>query len=241
MSKIKDITGERHGRLLVVSFAGVSIHNKSLWNCQCDCGNLKTISSNLLQKGKVQSCGCLRSELLSGKNKKHSMSSSKEYKTWCSIKKRCYNTSSEDYQMYGGSGIIMSESLKNNFENFLNEIGECPKDNQRWSVDRIDNSLGYIEGNIRWALDTQQARNKGKYSNNSTGVTGVTFQVNDCSSYYLARWREHIDGESKERAKSFNINKLGKEEAFRLACEYRDKKIAELNSLGYGYSENHGK
>lgn len=28
---------------------------------------------------------------------------------------------------------------------------------------------------------------------------------------------------------------------FAMACNYREDKIAELNALGYGYTENHGK
>jgi hypothetical protein len=38
----------------------------------------------------------------------------------------------------------------------------------------------------------------------------------------------------------FSISKLGNDEAFRQACEYRAKMIAELNEQGANYTERHG-
>lgn len=40
---------------------------------------------------------------------------------------------------------------------------------------------------------------------------------------------------------SFSCNKYGHEQAFQLACQWREQKIAELNAQGAGYSERHGK
>ena len=60
MSKLKDLTGQRFGRLTVIKRAENDKHNRPTWLCRCDCGNEKIISSVSLQKQK--SCGCLRSE-----------------------------------------------------------------------------------------------------------------------------------------------------------------------------------
>ena len=61
----KDLTGQRFGRLVVVSKnEEVSEQKKSLhWNCKCDCGNEKIIWGSDLKRGKTQSCGCLNNEL----------------------------------------------------------------------------------------------------------------------------------------------------------------------------------
>ncbi len=37
--KIKDLTGMRFGRLLVLSYEGKNQYNRAMWKCRCDCGN----------------------------------------------------------------------------------------------------------------------------------------------------------------------------------------------------------
>lgn len=62
--KIRDIRGERFGRLLVESFSHIA-ENKgknAYWVCMCDCGTRKTISSGSLRSGCTTSCGCFVSE-----------------------------------------------------------------------------------------------------------------------------------------------------------------------------------
>ena len=60
MTKIIDLTGQKFGKLTVIKFGG---RNKvTLWECQCDCGNIKTISGKNLKSGQIKSCGCLRKE-----------------------------------------------------------------------------------------------------------------------------------------------------------------------------------
>jgi len=63
-NKIKDIRGERFGRLVVASFSHVATHNgrNAMWSCLCDCGNTSIVDSGALRSGSTQSCGCLGSE-----------------------------------------------------------------------------------------------------------------------------------------------------------------------------------
>ena len=58
--KFIDETGNRYGFLTVLEKdEELSIKNhRAYWICQCDCGNLKTVSSKCLRGGKTQSCGC---------------------------------------------------------------------------------------------------------------------------------------------------------------------------------------
>ena len=61
---IIDLTGQRFGRLTVVSRAenyvsptGKSRHLR--WDCICDCGNKCTVNGDFLKEGRTKSCGCL--------------------------------------------------------------------------------------------------------------------------------------------------------------------------------------
>ena len=38
MGKIKDITGEKFGKLTVIDCAGKLDGRRYFWNCQCECG-----------------------------------------------------------------------------------------------------------------------------------------------------------------------------------------------------------
>ena len=56
-SKVKDITGQKFGKLIVVGFAYIDKSGSS-WYCQCDCGKERTLKKNSLTSGHTRSCGC---------------------------------------------------------------------------------------------------------------------------------------------------------------------------------------
>lgn len=66
-----DLTGQRFGRLVVVSETVRTKRNKIYWNCNCDCGlqHIAVVSGHL-RSGLVRSCGCLKSESSSNRFKK---------------------------------------------------------------------------------------------------------------------------------------------------------------------------
>lgn len=63
MGVFKDITGERFGRLTVISRDVAHKGKNSRWLCECDCGNIKTFDKSDLSRGCTKSCGCLAKEL----------------------------------------------------------------------------------------------------------------------------------------------------------------------------------
>ena len=65
MSRKKEMSGLRFGRLLVISDAGRTPQGWAKWECLCDCGHVKTISGPSLRNGTTVSCGCYGKELLS--------------------------------------------------------------------------------------------------------------------------------------------------------------------------------
>ena len=61
-NRIKDLTGQRFGKLLV--FERETNNSKdfhTIWKCKCDCGNIVSVRSNNLISGNTQSCGCNKS------------------------------------------------------------------------------------------------------------------------------------------------------------------------------------
>lgn len=55
MTKLRDLTGQRFGRLTVISYSG-----GSKWRCRCDCGSETTVLSGNLTSGHTTSCGCAK-------------------------------------------------------------------------------------------------------------------------------------------------------------------------------------
>ena len=47
-SKIKDETGNRYGKLLVLRYYGIDTKQRALWECACDCGNIIIHQGNFL-------------------------------------------------------------------------------------------------------------------------------------------------------------------------------------------------
>lgn len=84
-----------------------------------------------------------------------------EWRTWSSMRDRCLNKKHKYYADYGGRGITIHPEW-NSYPVFLDylltTIGRRPAG--RLSLDRIDNSIGYVPGNIRWATITEQHNNK---------------------------------------------------------------------------------
>ena len=69
---LKDMTGRRFGRLVVIGES--NRRNKSrgvYWNCKCDCGQNKEIDGSSLRRGVTKSCGCLAKERVANMNKKN--------------------------------------------------------------------------------------------------------------------------------------------------------------------------
>lgn len=93
------------------------------------------------------------------------------YSTWANMLTRCYWTGDQNYMNYGGRGInVCSRWL--HFKNFVADMGVKP--DPTFSLERIDNDLGYSKDNCKWASRSDQCLNRRTFKNNSVGHTGVT-------------------------------------------------------------------
>ncbi len=61
LTHIKDISGQRFGRLVAVYVARLR-KNKAVWRCRCDCGGECEVIQGDLISGRKKSCGCALSD-----------------------------------------------------------------------------------------------------------------------------------------------------------------------------------
>lgn len=158
MARIKDLTGQKFGRLTIIKEVEKDKNNKSQCLCICECGNEKIIRKSDLRTGKIKSCGCIKKEILSKRQKKHGKTRTRLYRIWCNIKSRCKNKKVPCYKYYGGKGIILYEEWQN-FEPFYEwAINNGYQENL--TIDRIDINNNYEPKNCRWVDRKTQSRNQ---------------------------------------------------------------------------------
>jgi len=80
-----------------------------------------------------------------------------EYNSWSGVKSRVLNPRDCLYPYYGGRGIDMDPAWCD-FLTFLADVGPAP--DEKHSLERIDNSLGYWKFNVKWATRQEQACNR---------------------------------------------------------------------------------
>lgn len=51
-----DLTGRRYGSWLVLYRVGPTPSRQSLWKCECECGNKRTVQSGNLKSGRSTRC-----------------------------------------------------------------------------------------------------------------------------------------------------------------------------------------
>jgi len=168
--KVKDISGNKYGKLTVLKYdKGSKGSGKARWICECDCGNKTIARTNSLTSGHTQSCGCLsveKSKSRTGEdhqNYKHGDKGTKFYNTFQNIKWRCNNESADNYHRYGGRGIECEwdsyiQFKKDMIDSYRDHIEEHGKDDT--TIDRINNDGNYKKANCRWATNKQQNRNR---------------------------------------------------------------------------------
>jgi len=145
----------------------------------------------------------------------HGLTNHPTYSVWSSIKTRCYNPKSDNYERYGGRGITMCDEWKNNPLAFSEHVSMLENYGRTgYSIDRICNDGNYEPGNLKWSTRHGQQTNQRTYSNNKSGYVGVSFNKKH------EKWRSQITIHGEEKY-------LGRYNTAKEAAIARDKHINE--------------
>lgn len=177
--KLRDLTGQRFGRLVAKERLDEKKDGSYLWRCQCDCGTVTFIAAAALIKGQVKSCGCLAAEMKRAKAR--------------DLKDRRFGrlTVIEPTEKRSASGSVIwrcqcdcgRETLQPASVLCLGGVTSCGC--KRKENDSLQRSLDYIDGTC-----VQFLRPDGKIrSDNTSGVRGV--------SKYRDKWKASITFKKK--------------------------------------------
>lgn len=159
-----DLSGRRYGRLVVLKHSETR-GKRAYWLCKCDCGVERLVSGSSLKSAHVQSCGCLRKQLVAQRSYKHGLKRrnvqpSKAYRVWSAMMSRCYSKSNKDYPLYGGRGVRVCR-LWQDAVAFVTWYESNKPKKGKFSIDRYPNTNGsYSPSNCRFATDAEQVRNR---------------------------------------------------------------------------------
>ena len=181
-----------------------------LYECQYCKTNFEAIFNNV-KSGNTKSCGCFATKL----NITHGLGTNKFYQTWYGMLQRCTNTMRQGYKNYGGRGITVCEE----WQDVANFVAWCELTNpniEGYSLDRIDNDLGYSPENCTWSDKTTQAINQRIMKNNKSGFVGVSWHKGN------TKWGAYI-GVNKI------LKQIGSFKTLEEAIQARDNYIIENN------------
>lgn len=170
MRRIRDLSGQRFGRLVALRLVGENKHHAKRWLCACDCGQEVEVSSCSLLHGHTKSCGCWRREIarerarervgeLHWKNTTHGDSRhsavARLYRVWYNMKGRCYNSKNHKYKYY--QNITVCDEWLYSYLTF--KAWALANDYQEgFQIDRIDSTKGYFPNNCQFLSRAEHAK-----------------------------------------------------------------------------------
>ena len=154
MKKRMNLEGKRFTKLVAISEMYIN-RNNVLWLCKCDCGKEKYIKRDCLTSGDTKSCGCIRRS-----GNKQTGAAHYGWKGYQEISGSYLNTIKANAKKRKIEFCVTLEYL---WDLFIKQDRKCAisgvniefkairRDYETTaSLDRIDSSKGYVEGNLQW-------------------------------------------------------------------------------------------
>lgn len=147
MKKI-EMKGKVFGKLKVLHEDLSDDHKHTKWVCECECSTIKSISGDHLRRGLIVSCGCKNKLKKDGdisgglwfniSNSKLSKRSKRRNLDFNLTKDYVYNLFLKQGGKCALSGVDITLPTKWKGSDYTT------------SLDRIDNTKGYVKGNVQW-------------------------------------------------------------------------------------------
>lgn len=236
MVKIKeDLTDKKFDRLTVIKQAEDYIRpngkHEAMWWCQCNCGNpnLVKVIGYQLTHGHTRSCGCLKREvqIQNGLKTKNLIPNTKKYNDydlsgkygigWTSNTNKEFYFDLEDYNkiklhtwLEDANGYIVDADTKE----FIHRlIMDCP---DNLTVDHIcHKKYDNRKSKLRIATQSQNNMNRVVQSNNTSGITGVSFHKGSGMWFgYVKYHGKQIRKYAKTKERAIELRKQLEEKYF---------------------------
>lgn len=161
----EDITGKKFGYWTALKYNEVESKktNSTMWDCQCECGNIRAINISSLKSGRSTNCGCHADD----SRKEMAAQREKARPNWKKLKKlyyamirRCSPNDPEHAHYYDRGIKVCSDwtDPETGFDTFYNDMASTYKSGL--TLDRINVNDGYHPDNCRWITKKEQSYNK---------------------------------------------------------------------------------
>jgi hypothetical protein len=145
LKSLKCIKGQRFGNLVVLEYVKADSWGKAVWRCQCDCGNQKDVTGSNLRQGITKGCGCLR-----GKSVRLGLGESarrrvlRSYQNHALERGLAWQLSYQEFCDITSQACYYCGMSPQN----KSKTGDTYGDFVYNGVDRVDNTQGYLSGNV---------------------------------------------------------------------------------------------
>lgn len=203
MGNVKDMLGQRCGRLIVISRVENDKHDNAMWLCRCDCGKEVIVQGTHLRSGKTKSCGCYQRDKQRNRLTRHGYSGTPLYKCWHAMKRRCTIPKDENYKNYGGRGITVCDEWLDPI-NFI-EWALANGYKEGLTLERIDVNGNYEPNNCTWV--TRELQNKNTRRNIKVQIDGKFYTLAELAKKVgvtrgtMCRWYHQENLRGKELVK----------------------------------------